>query len=63
MPNKEKCLESLHVHTGETLKRDLQDIAMQQDRSVGELIRAVLEQYAYGAVAKLRPFNPIDQAR
>ena len=63
MLNKQKCLESLHVHTSETLKRDLQDIAMQQDRSVGELIRAVLEQYAYGAVAKLRPFNAADQAR
>jgi len=62
MPNKEKCLESLHVHTGESLKRDLQDLAMHQDRTVGELIRTVLEQYAYGATAKLRPFNPVDQA-
>lgn len=62
MPNKEKFLESLHVHTGETLKCDLQDLAMQQDRTVGELIRTVLEQYVYGVTAKLRSFNPIDQA-
>ncbi len=60
--SQEKCLESIHIHTGESLKRDLQDLAMQQDRTVGELIRVVLEQYAYGATAKLRPFNPIDQA-
>ena len=62
MPNKEKCLESINIHTGESLKRDLQDIAMTQDCMVGELIRVVLEQCAYGATAKLRFFNPIDQA-
>lgn len=62
MPNKEKCIESIHVHTGESLKHDLQDLAMVENRTVGELIRTVLEQYAYGATAKLRSFNSIDQA-
>lgn len=47
MNNKEKNLESLHVHTGESLKRDLQDLAMQEERAVGEYIRWVLEQHVY----------------
>lgn len=63
MPHREKCLESIHIHTGESLKRDLQDLAMIENRTVGELIRTVLEQYAYGATAKLRAFNPADQAQ
>ncbi len=63
MPNKEKCIESIHVHTGETLKRDLQDLAMQQDRTVGELIRVVLEYHVYGAKTRLNPFSAADQAR
>ncbi len=62
MPNKEKYLKSIHIHTGESLKRDFQDLAMQKNRTVGELIRVVLEQCAYGSTANLRFFNPIDQA-
>ena len=42
MPQKEKCLESIHVHTGESLKRDLQDLAMLEGRAVGEDIREAL---------------------
>ena len=45
----EKCLESIHVHTGETLKRDLQDLAMLEGRAVGEYIRHTLELHVYGA--------------
>lgn len=63
MQQKEKCLESIHVHTGETLKRDLQDLAMLEGRAVGEYIRAVLEAHVYGAKTKLLPFRPQDQAQ
>ena len=60
---KEKCLEEAHIHMGETLKRDLQDLAMLQNRSVGEYIRAVLEAHVYGAKGMLLSHNPSDQAR
>jgi hypothetical protein len=63
MQQKEKCLESIHVHTGESLKRDLQDLAMLEGRAVGEYIRAALEAHVYGAKAKLLPFVPQDQTR
>jgi hypothetical protein len=52
-----------HVHTGESLKRDLQDLAMLEGRAVGEYIRAVLETHTYGAKAKLLSFRPQDQAQ
>jgi hypothetical protein len=60
---KEPCLESIHVHTGETLKRDLQDLAMLEGRTVGEYIRDILELYVYGARAKLLSSPPTDQGR
>ena len=63
MQQKEKCLESIHVHTGESLKRDLQDLAMLESRAVGEYIRAALETHVYEAKAKLLPFRPQDQAQ
>ena len=44
------------------LKRDLQDLAMHQDRTVGELIRVVLEQYVYGARQRMHAAPPVDQA-
>ncbi|RUQ28523.1 MAG: hypothetical protein EKK68_14560 [Candidatus Competibacteraceae bacterium] len=62
MPHREKCLESIHVHTGESLKRDLQDLAMLEGRAVGEYIRATLEAHVYGAKTKLLPFSAKDQA-
>lgn len=60
---KEKCLEDAHIHMGETLKRDLQDLAMLQNRAVGEYIRAVLEAHVYGAKGMLLLPTPTDQAR
>jgi len=39
----EKCLERVPVHMPETLKRELQDLAMLDDRTVGEYSRRVLE--------------------
>jgi hypothetical protein len=60
---KEPCLESIHVHTGETLKRDLQDLAMLEGRTVGEYIRDILELYVYGTRAKLLSSPPTDQGR
>ena len=63
MPNKEKCLESIHVHVGETLKRDLQDLALLENRAVGELIRCILEDRLYGAIARIRDSNPNNEAR
>ena len=62
MLTKEKCLEDAHLHRGETLKRDVQDLAMRHDRSFGEYIRAVLEQHVYGAKEMLLSPNPSDQA-
>lgn len=63
MPNKEKCLESIHVHVGETLKRDLQDLALLENRAVGELIRCILEDRLYGAISRIRDGNPNNEAR
>ena len=63
MQHKEKCLESIHVHTGESLKRDLQDLAMLEGRAVGEYIRAALETHVYGAKNKLLHLRPQDQAQ
>lgn len=62
MPTKEKCLEDAHLHLGATLKRDLQDLAMRQDRSFGESLRAVLEQHGYRVKGMLLSPNPSDQA-
>lgn len=59
----EKCLEDIHLHTGETLKRDLQDLAMQDGRAVGEYIRAVLELHVYGAKDRLHQATNHNQAR
>lgn len=58
-----KCLESIKLHLPEDLKRDLQDLAMQDDRPVSEYIRVVLQLHVYGAKAKLSPSTAADQAR
>ncbi|MDS4026103.1 MAG: hypothetical protein RKO25_03795 [Candidatus Contendobacter sp.] len=55
-----KCLESIKLHLPEELKRDLQDLAMQDDRPVSEYIRVVLVQHVYGAKAKL-PTPSLDE--
>ena len=53
----EKCLESIRVHLPESLKRDLQDMAMQQDRALSEMIRYALEDWLYGQARHL--CNPV----
>lgn len=58
-----KCLESIKLHLPEDLKRDLQDLAMQEERAVSEYIRVVLQLHTYGAKAKLPTTNTADQAR
>ena len=60
---KENCLEDAHVHMGETLKRDVQDLAMRQNRAVGDYSRAVLEAHVYGAKGMLLLPTPTDQSR
>ena len=63
MRHTEKCLEEIHLHLGESLKRDLQDLAMHDNRAVSEYARAVLEHHVYGAKGMLLSPNPSDQAR
>ena len=58
-----KCHESIKLHLPEDLKRDLQDLAMQDDRPVSEYIRTVLTQHVYGAKARLLMIPNADQAR
>ncbi len=58
-----KCLESIKLHLPEELKRDLQDLAMQEERAVSEYIRVVLQLHVYGAKAKLPTPSTADQAR
>ena len=58
-----KCLESIKLHLPEDPKRDLQDLAMQDNRPVSETIRAVLETHVCGHVAKLLSPTQQDQAR
>lgn len=45
----EKCLAEIKLHLPEGIKRDLQDLAAQEDRKLSELIRVVLEDFLYGA--------------
>ena len=59
----QKCLESIKLHLPETLKRDLQDLAMQEDRPVSEYIRVVLAQHVYGAKTKLPTTSAEEKAR
>ena len=58
-----KCLESIKLHLPEELKRDLQDLAMQEERAVSEYIRVVLQLHVYGAKAKLPTPSPEEKAR
>lgn len=59
----EKCLETCNVHMSESLKHDLQDLAMLEGRAVGEYIRAVLELHVWGAGRKLLQYEQKDQVR
>lgn len=65
MPNPDclKCLESIKLHLPEDLKRDLQDLAMQDERGVSEYIRFVLLLHVYGAKDRLTRTRTADQAR
>lgn len=49
----EKCIAEIKLWLPEHMKRDLQDLADQDDRKTSELIRVVLEDYLYGAQRKL----------
>jgi hypothetical protein len=44
----EKITESLKLHLGEGMKRDLQDAAMREDRKVSDYVRHVLALHLYG---------------
>ena len=44
----EKKITELTLRLSDTLKRDLQDIAMLEDRSLSDMIRVLLEDALYG---------------
>jgi predicted transcriptional regulator len=44
----EKCIAEITVRMTDSLKRDLQDLAMHEDRSLSDMIRVLLEQSVYG---------------
>jgi predicted transcriptional regulator len=44
----EKRISEITVRLSETLKRDLQDVAAAQDRTLSDTIRIALEVYLYG---------------
>lgn len=47
----EKSLETITLHVPESLKRDLQDLALSDNRSVSEYIRYELSAIVYGRLA------------
>jgi len=47
----EKSHETITLHLPESLKRDLQDLALAEDRSVSEYIRHELVAIVYGRMA------------
>lgn len=49
----EKALETITLHVPESLKRDLQDLALAEDRAVGEWVRHHLTLIVYGRLAFL----------
>lgn len=51
MMTNEKALETITLHLPETLKRDVQDLALAEDRAVGEWIRHHLTLIVYGRLA------------
>ncbi len=48
----EKALETITLHIPESMKRDLQDVALLEDRAVGEWIRHELGRILYGRLVK-----------
>ena len=49
----EKKTDEIKVHLGESLKRDIQDLAMADDRRVSDYIRIILEYHVYGAQRRI----------
>lgn len=47
----EKAVETITLHLPESLKRDLQDLALAEDRAVGEWVRHHLTLIVYGRLA------------
>jgi predicted CopG family antitoxin len=48
----EKCVSEITLRLTESLKRDLQDIAVHEDRTVSDVIRSLLEDRLYGLKAR-----------
>ena len=48
----EKCISEITLRLPESLKRDLQDIAAHEDRTVSDVIRTLLEDRIYGLKAR-----------
>lgn len=46
--NQEKITEAVKLHLPESMKRDIQDAAMADDRKVSDYIRHVLSLHLYG---------------
>ena len=59
----EKNLESIRVHLPESLKLDLMDLAIQQDRKLSELVRFALEDWLYGQVRHVCKQGPNSHER
>ncbi|NJM13055.1 MAG: hypothetical protein HC889_15390 [Synechococcaceae cyanobacterium SM1_2_3] len=49
----DKAVETITLHVPETMKRDLQDLALAEDRAVGEWIRHQLTGILYGKLGAL----------
>ena len=49
----EKSQANIKLWLPDAMKRDLQDLADQDDRKTSELIRVILEDYLYGAQRRL----------
>lgn len=58
----EKNLESIRLNLPEQLKKDLQDLAAQEDRAVSETIRRILEDRLYGLARTLCHPEPMRTA-
>jgi hypothetical protein len=54
----DKLTEQVKLNLSETMLRDLQDLALLQDKSVSDAIRSVLRLYLYGHAALLPKGQP-----
>lgn len=48
----DKAIEAITLHVSEGMKRDLQDVALSEDRAVGEWIRHELTVILYGKMTR-----------